>query len=415
LQLIATYGISTISFVAIHHCKIAKERMKIHINFREGVDTIDIYRVYLVVLALETAMDESAPLSASDTESSEGDQNNGLVRHSRSVVGSEFDRRSLLLAVIGLLLVLIVSSLSTVFYYWDGLLTDDPEPTHHKASCRSNNVQSVEMSELLRSPCADSFYWTADSPDTVRNISVLNCNFQSVSSQLGFLLAMVKRSKEIVKCLDYAVPLICHAMFRDCESNSGRPSLRQCVEVRDQDCRQWWTMTRSFFRTFEPTKRANCLVFPDCEEYFGKSDNYTFPRSNSYNHSVVPCRAPLVNTDIYYERFPFKCSPKCLEKDWPAPAERVTFNIMLHVTIAFCWICCIIVLITWARSPDLRSFPQNTLFFLTISYTISVFAISLPVFIGRHRAYCSHDDMISSWADPSTICNVQGKLLHATE
>jgi hypothetical protein len=41
--------------------------MKIHINFREGVDTIDIYRVYLVVLALETAMDESAPLSASDT------------------------------------------------------------------------------------------------------------------------------------------------------------------------------------------------------------------------------------------------------------------------------------------------------------------------------------------------------------
>ena len=149
-----------------------------------------------------------------------------------------------------------------------------------QTDCNSSDVQPVEMSDLLRSPCAKSFSWTATSFDTVRNISVLKCDFESVNRQLSFLLAMVKHTKNIDQCLAYAKPLICHAMFRDCESKTGRPSLQQCVQVRDQHCKQWWTKTRRFLKDFEPSDTASCLVFPDCEKYFERQENgsiYTFP------------------------------------------------------------------------------------------------------------------------------------------
>ena len=81
--------------------------------------------------------------------------------------------------------------------------------------------------------------------------------------------------------------------------------------------------------------------------------SYDLLDSSFESNTSIPCQAPLVNTDLYNEKFPFRCSPKCLEKNWPAPPERVTFTIMLHVTVAVCCICCIITLITWARSPDL--------------------------------------------------------------
>jgi hypothetical protein len=85
---------------------------------------------------------------------------------------------------------------------------------------------------------------------------------------------------------------------------------------------------------------------------------------------------------------------------------------MLYTTVIFCWACCIITFITWASSPELWKFPQNTLLFMTISYTVVVFSVSLPIFTGRGTAYCSHDDMLSSWKDPTIVCQIQGILFH---
>ena len=32
----------------------------------------------------------------------------------------------------------------------------------------------------------------------------------------------------------------------------------------------------------------------------------------------------------------------------------------------------------------------------------------IPVFWGRNRVYCKHDDLIDSWKDPTKLCQVQG-------
>ena len=153
-----------------------------------------------------------------------------------------------------------------------------------QTDCNLTDVERVRTNDLLRSPCAESFSWTVNLSDRVRNISVLKCDFESVDAQLNSLLSMLQHSKDIDKCLAYAKPLVCHAMFRDCESETGRPSLEQCVQIRDQHCKRWWNRAQDLLSYFEPTDTANCLVFPECTKYFDSQGNgfsYSFPNTAS--------------------------------------------------------------------------------------------------------------------------------------
>lgn len=48
-------------------------------------------------------------------------------------------------------------------------------------------------------------------------------------------------------------------------------------------------------------------------------------------------------------------------------------------------------------------------FLISVKSAFLVFALSLPVIIGRHRAYCNYNDTVSVWIDPSLTCRIQGK------
>lgn len=111
-----------------------------------------------------------------------------------------------------------------------------------KGDCNSSDDESVGIDELVRSPCASSFNWTISSPNSVRNVSVLKCDFETASQQIGDALSLLKVNRDIEKCLIYAMPLICHAVYRDCESETsvGRPSESQCVMTRNDYCKKFW-------------------------------------------------------------------------------------------------------------------------------------------------------------------------------
>jgi hypothetical protein len=181
---------------------------------------------------------------------------------SKSVsLNSSLQKRPLFLTVFGLFLVLGISALPTVFYYWDFFST---KSGIKKDGCNSSNVERVREKDLLQSPCAESFFWTANMSDSMRNISVFKCNFQDVNKLLCSLSNMLKDDRALDKCLYHAKPLICHVMFQDCESTTERPSFKQCVETRDHYCKQWWNAAEKSAADVGDS----CVVFPKCSDFF---------------------------------------------------------------------------------------------------------------------------------------------------
>jgi hypothetical protein len=262
--------------------------------------------------------------------------------------------------------------------------------------------------------------WDKIQPGTVgeRNVSAIKCSFSKTEKDINEtlnILKMISGNADIKRCLSLAVPLICNVVYRNCGTSSELPPAEYCLHVKNDVCQHYWDIAVGLLNS-NNKEVGICLTMPDCEKDFPHvtklpgwigRDNFTLTFNSSGN-----CTKPLVQTEIYNPDFPLTCSPPCLDDDWCTKSEFVGLNAVLYVTVIFTWICCIVTFITWAGVPELRRFPEVTPLFLIISYAVAAVGVSLPVLIGRHRAYCNHEDAFSIMMDPSTVCRIQGMLVH---
>jgi hypothetical protein len=338
---------------------------------------------------------------------------------------SAIEGRGLVLVTVSLSFAILLTSVPTIFHFWD------PTPDYESQEITCQKTEDIPIEEAMASPCKSALLKDPVQPGstTIKNVSVLKCSFNETEKDIREVLNLIRqvldhKSKEafkIQKCLNDVVPLICNILYRNCDNPGLLPTAETCLTIKDEVCgTSYWNLAASILTT--ATKRGRCLAIPDCERDF-PSQNNSSPGNESRpgNHTVVwdialgnpsdvssDCKKPLVPTTLSNPMFPIKCSPACLEKSWATESVTVALDIVLHFTVFFNWMCCIFTFITWAFVSKLRRFPTITSLFLAISYAIANLGLSLPIFIGRHRAYCSHEDVFSVMIDPSTVCKIQG-------
>jgi hypothetical protein len=127
------------------------------------------------------------------------------------------------------------------------------------------------------------------------------------------------------------------------------------------------------------------------------------------NKSQVECKPPLIKTELHDIEPHLDCSPKCLDEGWTTDSEQRALEAMLYLTALISLFCIVITYITWAKVGELRKFPQSSLLFLVIAYTVALVGFGLPLIVGRKNAYCRHSDVLSTSSDPSVICKIQGQ------
>jgi hypothetical protein len=322
--------------------------------------------------------------------------------------------RSVVLVAIGISILLIVTFFPTIFYIWDPPLAVNDQNMSNVGLC--NHRELVEGSTFATSPCSDHFKWTSS---TGRNISVLKCDFRQTDKELSMVQNLVGFIPDLEECQKHATPLLCHHMYKDCESPGSRPSTQNCLHVKDNICGQSkWDTAAKFLRT---SHLGRCIAMPDCHRDFSngstighatKSMSDTISRTNGvHNRSETKCKPPLVATELRDIKPYLECSPTCFNTAWTTAAEKTAQEVMLYLSAVISLFCVIITFITWGKVAELRQFPQSTLLYLVIAYAVAVVGFTLPLLVGRRNAYCSHRDLLSTWADPSLLCKIQGTVL----
>ena len=73
----------------------------------------------------------------------------------------------------------------------------------------------------------------------------------------------------------------------------------------------------------------------------------------STNVSQTICQKPLIPVIVHNSRFPFNCSPTCMDDQWAMESKLVAFDVVTSFTLIFAWICCMVMFITLPGVPDL--------------------------------------------------------------
>jgi hypothetical protein len=337
-------------------------------------------------------------------------------------------KRMLVLIVVGLVAAVIVTSLPTVFYIWDPpshVHQEDPgrDTVNQPNSTHCHNREGVKWDKLVASPCSSYLNWSQikNSSDS-RNISVLKCDFKNTEKALKDIQGFLASISDAQECERYASPLLCHYIYQDCEMSPPRPSTQECLLVRNGICKGLWDIAEAYLPSLSFGK---CTSIPDCYRDFSNISNKQhsssiFPvidiRPNNeigkQNKSQVECKPPLIKTELHDIEPHLDCSPKCLDEGWTTDSEQRALEAMLYLTALISLFCIVITYITWAKVGELRKFPQSSLLFLVIAYTVALVGFGLPLIVGRKNAYCRHSDVLSTSSDPSVICKIQGALVH---
>lgn len=268
-------------------------------------------------------------------------------------------RREVILSV-ALLAVLAVTSLPTfLFFLWK------PESSYRKAEINCDvNHESVSWNRLQASLCSEYFDWNIATEST-RNISALKCTFGETDENLNKIndiLSLLGSSNQAEDCLTYAKPILCHYIFKDCEVQGNIPTKQDCEEVRDVYCKGLWEMAANVLQGSDTL--GQCIEVPDCSKgYIDSPQSVLFTEGNpvpvepqEQNKSEVLCTPPLVKTELQDIPYYLRCSPKCFQEDWISDRDQTAMEVMI-----------------------------------------------IPLLIGRRNAYCSHEDVLSMFADPSII------------
>ena len=265
-----------------------------------------------------------------------------------------------------------------------------------KTSTLSQSVQVVPTTLLEKSACKSAFQhwnWFAKGEKPYRNLSIAGCgNYSKAERDLKALFESASTKNLSQSFVQHYLITVCQYVY--CQNRT---------EIRLKCDRDEELITEGL--------SLSCLSVLDC--------------ANSVN-----CPKPLLYTESKFAReLGINCSLPCDERLWRDSVIVNLFYGLSYASVAIFWLCVAVILITCFKVKQMLNYQSitGTLFASSfvivgeciqgrgrkkcIATCVSGIATLLPDFTGdRYKVYCKHEELIDSWKDPTTICQIQGEL-----
>ncbi|XP_062506680.1 uncharacterized protein LOC134183217 isoform X2 [Corticium candelabrum] len=333
-----------------------------------------------------------------------------------------------------------ITAVPSVFYYLHShVKKSEPSPTARQGngSLKRENIEGAESLRfetvsrdfLLSSVCRSYLPWLHDfyDRDVKRNDSsrtlVLDngCGMQRTEDDLRRLFHLASLLSE--KCSALGLSLVCTYHYRTFVNGSlgtkHWPTKSQCEEVMLTHCPLEWRVVENILRS-----RGYCIRLPDCdlltdrpgnrnqtnERNFQILSSKTVPLKSGINdlrnqgNKTTSCKLPFVPSSSIYSR----CSPPCPADQWLLRKESllgtrstaIISGIVLFTSL-------FIIIYTWMKVNKLRQFPHIITLLAAMFFLLAGLSIIAAFVVGRDTAYCSHNDILSSWHHPTSFCVAQ--------
>jgi hypothetical protein len=121
-----------------------------------------------------------------------------------------------------------------------------------------------------------------------------------------------------------------------------------------------------------------------------------------------PCEELLIQNQAGF------CVPNCMNSKWSLYDASIhqTEDAFLALAFAVGIISGLIVLITWMFVRKMWKFPVILPFYMNMSASLSAFFLGLTFVMGRPQSFCSSKELTVALQSTTTLCNVQGTLVH---
>ncbi|XP_019850181.1 PREDICTED: uncharacterized protein LOC109580977 [Amphimedon queenslandica] len=219
-------------------------------------------------------------------------------------------------------------------------------------------------------------------------------------SQTLFSILQVLQSPSVSEeCRSAGSEFVCQYSFPLCDCVTGKeylPSRELCNYVSTQVCSAEWLAAIYFLGQ---------NVLPDCSELpsTGNSNN----TSNITSNSTIVC----AESDGFSLIGGF-CHPQCDKFQTHTPKNALIQKAaQLIANFASLSVGIIVLIISFIRRRIILTFPSIFLVYMTVGLCIlSVFVfVSVMDFKGL---YCSSEDLIEAFNNPTTYCKVTGAIFH---
>eukprot|EP00118_Oscarella_pearsei_P015306 m.137276 g.137276 ORF g.137276 m.137276 type:complete len:621 (+) comp38217_c0_seq12:40-1902(+) len=320
------------------------------------------------------------------------------------------------LLICGLVVTLILTAMPLFFYIWDPPLEDVGKVTDYSQRNASDNCsfasgadcRVLNSSLLATSVCSRTLNWDkAGSRKEMVSISGGCNNWDRAEDDLRVILAAIAVQASPA-CKDKAIPLLCRSVYEKCGKSTAKISREECAAVRDKYCPEEWKLAQQI------QLPLSCFQFPECDCFIPTNSTKSFSTFSSFSNVSaeinITCPWPSIPSSSRYALG--GCSPRCLSDQWTKPGERDAIVTFMFIGILVTLGGCVVVIITWIKVKELRSFPQIITLCMIVAYSIPFVTYLLPLLMGRKRAFCSHDDAYSVWEDPTPLCKAQGFVGH---
>eukprot|EP00118_Oscarella_pearsei_P001005 m.6351 g.6351 ORF g.6351 m.6351 type:complete len:640 (+) comp15653_c0_seq1:530-2449(+) len=308
-------------------------------------------------------------------------------------------RRETIIVVVALSVVVLLTATPFISYIWKPAKHLNEAEDYQQTQCGPFSFDT-----LRSSVCSQYLSWVpgiqSQAAVNTTKLKQWNCTKSEVENNLKQIFSLVS-----VKCVEEVKPLLCSSVYRPCEGYPVGVTQEDCKNVRDNYCQKEWLNAEKYL-----TKENNfCITLPKCEDFPSTGNSSAqLKKKVSAMTTNRSCPSPLIPSNSSTG----PCSPKCFSNDWSSEEERMSLRVILYITVIFSWICLGVLITTWIAVPSLTKFPQNIIVFMTLFFSIAVIGLSLPLFVGRKEAYCNHPDAFAVWDDPSTLCQIQGIMVH---
>ena len=106
---------------------------------------------------------------------------------------------------------------------------------------------------------------------------VLKCRFHETEADINATIEILGMLciQQIDRCLSAAIPLICDAIYTNCDGNGRFQTRTNCLRVKNGVCKDFWNEAAGFINNAQ--RNGKCLTIPDCDSEMSteRKDNRT--------------------------------------------------------------------------------------------------------------------------------------------
>ncbi|XP_062507290.1 uncharacterized protein LOC134183712 isoform X2 [Corticium candelabrum] len=281
-----------------------------------------------------------------------------------------------------------------------------------------SRFKTAKLDFLLSSACRNYLPWLSDfqhikhqKDSNLSGIIAIDdgCGLHRTETDLKRLFGLASLMTK--DCLFHGLPFMCSYFYRPFVNgslcNEHWPTRDECTTVKTVHCQSEWKIIESLQRSSD-----YCIRLPDCTQLPAQQRNKTkkklLPKSQVAISKIL---SENLTAGVYQRKEDYQCSPPCPAVEWLLREESLfggTF--IIHICLVAVCIASFIVFYTWARVKELRAFPHTITLLSVVFYLGAGLTYSMSFIVGRREAYCSHNDVISTWEDPTRFCIAQGAI-----